>query len=114
MSAAWCACRRPNEEDAKRQHREREHLVQERVRIENQIEALLTTQGVRKRPSLRSWDGDLESLRTGDGRLIPMHLRAELDRLRRRLVATIEMIRWRPIGAAFQVGHVLSGSSPRA
>ena len=83
----------PNEEDAKRQHREREHLVKERVRIENRIEALLATQGVRKRPSLRSWDRDLESLRTGDGRLIPMHLRAEFDRLRRRLVATIEMIR---------------------
>ena len=42
------------EEDAKRQHREREHLVQERVRIENRIAALLTTQGIRKRPSLRS------------------------------------------------------------
>ena len=83
----------PNEEDAKRQHREREHLVQERVRIENWIEALLATQGVRKRPSLRSWDRDLEGMRTGDGRLIPMHLRAELDRLRRRLVMTIEMIR---------------------
>jgi Winged helix-turn helix len=38
------------EEDAKRQHREREHLVQERVRIENRIAALSTTQGVRKRP----------------------------------------------------------------
>ena len=36
------------EEDAKRQHREREHLVQERVRIENRIAALLTTQGIRK------------------------------------------------------------------
>jgi transposase len=37
----------PDEEDAKRQHREREHLVQERVRIENRIEALLMTQGIR-------------------------------------------------------------------
>ena len=36
------------EEDAKRQHRERGHLVQERVRIENRIAALLTTQGIRK------------------------------------------------------------------
>jgi transposase len=45
----------PEEEDAKRPHREREHLVQERVRIENRIEALLFTQGIRKRPSLRSW-----------------------------------------------------------
>ena len=29
----------PEEEDAKRLHREREHLVQERVRVENRIEA---------------------------------------------------------------------------
>jgi transposase len=32
------------EEDAKRQHREREHLVQERVRIENRIDALIARQ----------------------------------------------------------------------
>ena len=44
----------PEEEDAKRTHREREKLVQERQRIENRIEALLFTQGIRKRPSLRS------------------------------------------------------------
>ena len=55
------------EEDAKRPHREREFLVQERVRIENRIAALLATQGVRERPSLRSWDADMRALRTGDG-----------------------------------------------
>jgi transposase len=83
----------PDEEDAKRTHRERESLVQERVRIENRIEALLFTQGIRKRPSLRSWDRDLAVLRTGDGRVLPIHLRSELDRLRRRLVMTLELIR---------------------
>src|SRR5215468_4420503 len=83
----------PDQEDAKRTHREREHLVQERLRIENRIEALLFTQGIRKRPSLRSWERDLTVLRTGDGRKIPRHLRAELDRLRRRLVLTLELIR---------------------
>ena len=82
----------PDEEDAKRTHRERESLVQERVRIENRIEALLFTQGIRKRPSLRSWDRDLAVLRTGDGRRLPIHLRSELDRLRRRLVMTLELI----------------------
>lgn len=70
------ACRVVNvpsvaEEDAKRQHREREYLVQERVRIENRIAALLATQGVSKRPSLRSWETDLNAMRTGDGRTIP-------------------------------------------
>jgi transposase len=83
----------PDEEDAKRIHREREHLVQERLRIENRIQALLFTQGIHKRPSLRSWDRDLAAVRTGDGRELAHHLRAELDRLRRRLVMTLELIR---------------------
>jgi transposase len=83
----------PDEEDAKRIHRERESLVQERLRIENRIEALLFTQGIRKRPSLRSWKRDLSVLRTGDGREMPRHLRAELDRLNRRLVMILELIR---------------------
>ena len=83
----------PEEEDAKRPHREREHLVRERLRIENRIEALLFTQGIRKRPSLRSWERDLAELRTGDGRALPSLLRVELDRLRRRLVLALELIR---------------------
>ncbi len=37
----------PDEEDAKRPHRERQHLTRERLRIENRIEALLFTQGIR-------------------------------------------------------------------
>ena len=82
----------PAEEDAKRHHREREHLAQERLRIENRIEALLFTQGIRERPSLRSWDRDIRALRTGDGCELPPFLRAELHRLRRRLVLTLEMI----------------------
>jgi transposase len=83
----------PEEEDAKRPHREREHLVQERLRIENRIEALLFTQGIRKRPSLRSWERDVAELRTGDGRALPSLLRVELNRLRRRLVLALELIR---------------------
>ena len=39
----------PEEEDAKRLHREREHLVQERVRLGTD-EALFATQGIRQRP----------------------------------------------------------------
>jgi transposase len=83
----------PEEEDAKRPHRERELLVQERQRIENRIEALLFTQGIRRRPSLRSWVRDMDELRTGDGRAIPPLMRAELDRFRRRLVIVLELIR---------------------
>ena len=83
----------PEQEGAKRPHREREHLVQEKLRAENRIEALLFTQGIRGRPSLRSWERDMAELRTGDGRALPPLLRAELDRLRRRLVLALELIR---------------------
>lgn len=83
----------PDEEDAKRPHRERERLVQDKLRIENRIEALLFTQGIRGRPSLRSWERDIAALRTGDGRALPPLLRTELDRLRRRLVLALELIR---------------------
>src|ERR1700742_4763474 len=83
----------PEEEDAKHPHREREHLVQDKQRIENRIEALLFTQGIRGRPSLRSWERDVAKLRTGDGRALRPLLLAELDRLRRRLVFVLELIR---------------------
>jgi transposase len=82
----------PAEEDAKRPHREREHLVQERQRIENRMEALLFTQGIRGRPSLRSWERDIAKLRTGDGCALPCLMQAELNRLRRRLVLILELI----------------------
>ena len=59
----------------------------------HRIEALPATQGIRGRPSLRSWERDMAAVRTGDGRALPTQLRAELDRLRRRLVLTLEMIR---------------------
>ena len=44
-------------------NRERENLVQEKLRIENRIEALLFTQGIRKRPSLRSWERERDRFR---------------------------------------------------
>ncbi len=83
----------PEEEDGKRPHREREYLVQERTRIENRILALLATQGIRSRPSLRSWERDLAALETGDGRKLPPRLTAEVNRLRRRLVLVLDLIR---------------------
>jgi transposase len=83
----------PEDEDAKRPHREREHLVQEKQRLENRMEALLFTQGIRGRPSLRSWERDMVKLRTGDGRALPCLMQAELNRMRRRLVLILELIR---------------------
>jgi transposase len=82
----------PDEEDGKRVHREREYLVQERTRIENRISALLITQGIRSRPSLRSWERDMAALETGDGRKLPPYIAAELNRLRRRLVLVRDLV----------------------
>jgi transposase len=82
----------PDEEDGKRVHREREYLVQERTRIENRISALFVTQGIRSRPSLRSWERDMADLATSDGRKLPRHLAAELNRLCRRLVLVRDLI----------------------
>ena len=42
---------------------------------------------------MRTWERDLDALQTGDGRAMPPHLLAELHRLRRRLVLTMELIR---------------------
>ena len=67
----------PEEEDAKRPHREREHLVEERQRIENRMEALLFTQGIRGRTSLALMGRDIAKLRTGDGRGLLAILQAE-------------------------------------
>ena len=50
------------------------------------------TQGIRGRPSLRSWERDIAKLRTGDGRALPCLMQAELNRLRRRLVLILELI----------------------
>jgi transposase len=82
----------PEEEDGKRVHREREHLVQERTRIQNRISALLVTQGIRSRPSLRSWERDMALLETGDGRKLP-NILLRLSRLHRRLVLVRELLR---------------------
>lgn len=48
---------------------------------------------MRFRPSQRSWDADLAELRTADGRELPTFLRAELDRLKRRLALARDLIR---------------------
>ena len=76
--------------------REREFLVQERVRSEKSHRRVASaTQGVRAgRPSLRSWDADMRALRTGDGRPLPDPSRRRAGTaLRRRLSLTLEMIR---------------------
>src|SRR4051794_7919436 len=76
----------PQEEDRRRVCRERRTLIGERVRHVNRIKGLLFAQGVLGCEPLRKRRRErLEDLRTGDGRPLPVHLKAqiirELDRL---------------------------------
>ena len=82
------------EEDGKRQHRERERLIAAKTAHVNRIKGLLATQGIRDANPLRvDWPGFLKRLRTGDGRLIPSHLTAELIREWQRLQLVTGMIK---------------------
>jgi transposase len=82
-----------DEEDAKRQHRERERLIAARTAHVNRIKGLLATQGVKVTTPLRpDWLELLKGLHTGDGRPIPPRLMAELGREWQRLQLVIEMI----------------------
>src|SRR5215218_153958 len=81
----------PQEEDRRRVCRERRTLIGERVRHVNRIKGLLFAQGVFGYEPLRKRRRErLEELRTGDGRPLPVHLKAqiirELDRLEVMLV----------------------------
>jgi transposase len=76
----------PEEEDRRRICRERKALTNERVRHVNRIKGLLFSQGISGYQPLRcDRRKRLEELRTGDGRPLPAHMKAqvgrELDRL---------------------------------
>ncbi|RUX01939.1 IS110 family transposase [Mesorhizobium sp. M2A.F.Ca.ET.037.01.1.1] len=74
------------EEDRRRITRERKVLIAERVLHVNRLKGLLFSQGISDyEPLHRDRRKRLEELRTGDGRALPVHLKAqicrELDRL---------------------------------
>jgi len=76
----------PDEEDRRRIVRERKVLMEERIRHSNRIKGLLFSQGIRGYDPLRRDRRErLETLRTGDGRELPEHLKCqvvrELDRM---------------------------------
>ena len=71
----------PHEEDRRRICRERKILTAERVEHVNRIKGLLFAQGVSDyEPLLRKRRARLEELRTGDGRPLPEHLKAQIGR----------------------------------
>ncbi len=77
---------RLEEDDRRRLCRERKVLIGERVRHVNRVKGLLFSQGISGYQPLRHDRRErLDTLQTGDGRLLPDHLKAqvrrELDRL---------------------------------
>ena len=93
----------PEEEDRRRLCRERKVLTAERVCHVNRIKGLLFCQGVSGYEPLRCDRRErVDVLQTGDGRLLPDHLKAqvrrELDRLEL-LLAQIKAVRVPPLTA---------------
>lgn len=81
------------EEDARRLHRERHRLIGERVSHVNRIKGLCAGQGIYDyQPLKRDRHDRLAGLRTGDGRVPPARLAAEIGRELRRLELVLEMI----------------------
>ncbi|HUB16506.1 MAG TPA: IS110 family transposase [Acetobacteraceae bacterium] len=102
--AAWlggergaCSMVRPPsvaEEDQRRLSRERDELVGERTRLSNRINGLLANQGIAGfRPLQRDAQPALDALRTGDGRVLEVHLRTTLERILQRLALLGQQIK---------------------
>src|SRR5271169_4099558 len=84
----------PQEEDRRRVCRERRTLVGERVTHVNRIKGLLFAQGVFGYEPLRKGRRErLEDLRTGDGRPLPVHLKAQIMRELDRLEVLLEQLK---------------------
>jgi transposase len=71
----------PEEEDRRRLCRERATLIEERIRHVNRIKGLLFSQGICDyAPLRRDRRARLAALRTGDGRELPLHVKAQIGR----------------------------------
>jgi transposase len=82
------------QDEAKRPHRERQRLIQERIRHINPIKGLLATQGLRDfNPVRPDWQEQLGGLRGGDGTARAPHLGAEGRRECQRLHLVLDMIK---------------------
>ena len=84
----------PEEEDERRLCRERKTLIGERVAHVNRIKGLLFAQGIRDyAPLSRNRRKRLEEMRTGDGRDLPGHVKAQIERELDRLEMTLDQIK---------------------
>src|SRR5439155_9845480 len=84
----------PEEEDRRRICRERRNLIAERITHVNRIKGLLFAQGISGyEPLRRDRRVRLEALRTGDGRELPSHLKAQIGREFDRIELLLEQIK---------------------
>jgi transposase len=84
----------PEEEDRRRLCRERTVLIGERVQHVNRVKGLLFSQGISGyEPLRRDRRERLDTLQTGDGRLLPDHLKAQVCRELDRLELLLEQIK---------------------
>ena len=84
----------PEDEDSRRVCRERKTLTVERIQHINRIKGLLFSQGVSGyEPLRRDRRQRLDELKTGDGRPLPPHLKAQINRELDRLELLIEQIK---------------------
>ena len=91
---AMVAAPTPDEEDRRRLCRERQTLIAERIRHVNRIKGLLFAQGIFDYvPLRRNRRARLEGLRTGDGRELPPHVKAQISRELDRLELLLEQIK---------------------
>jgi transposase len=84
----------PEEEDRRRLCRERRTLIGERITHVNRIKGLLFAQGICDYgPLRRDRRARLEALRTGDGRELPSHLKAQIGRELDRIELLLDQIK---------------------
>jgi transposase len=84
----------PEAEDRRRICRERQTLIGERVTHVNRIKGLLFAQGISGyAPLRRDRRARLDGLRTGDGRALPAHLKAQISRELDRLELLLKQIK---------------------
>lgn len=84
----------PEDEDRRRITRDRKVLSNERIQHVNRINGLLFAQGIcGYEPLHRDLREQLDQLRTGDGRALPTHIKAQIGRELDRLELLLEQVK---------------------
>jgi len=100
----------PEEEDQRRLSRERKTMIKERIEHINRIKGLMACQGIAGFEPMRANPRErLAELRTGDGRLIPERMKAEI----RRELDRLELLRKQIVEAEAERNALLcAGEAP--